>query len=78
MDGGGLLLLFIFAILFSMLFNYGGPKFINYATSKSWGTKLAANYAGKTLLTAVTVFVFLVAVSLVMSAAYEKPSLPSA
>ena len=33
-DTGAMLLLFIFAILFSMLFNYGAPKFVNYAMSK--------------------------------------------
>lgn len=77
-DAGALLLLFVFAILFSMLLNGVGPKFMTYAASKSWGAKLNGNYAGRTALTAIMVFAFLVAVSIAMSAVDKKPSLPSA
>lgn len=77
-DSGMLFLLFIFAILFSMLFNYGGPKLMNYALARPTIAKYGASYYGKTLLTAATVFIFLVVVSVAMSAVGEKPSLPSA
>jgi Zn-dependent protease len=76
-DLGAMLLLFIFAVLFAMGFNYGGPRFMNYAVSKPWGQRLNGSYAGKTVLTAIMVFALLVGVSLVMSAVKEKPALPS-
>jgi hypothetical protein len=76
-DGGAMLLLFIFAVLFSMLFNYGAPKFVNFAMSKPTVARYGGSYAGRTLLTATIVFVFLIAVSYAMSAAGERPKLPA-
>lgn len=77
-DAGALFLLFVFSVLFAMVFNYGGPKFMSFLLSKPYVSKYGSSYAGKTLLTAITVFVFLVAVSVVMSFAGQRPKLPAA
>lgn len=52
-----LVLLFAFAAIFAIGFNYGQPKLLGKFPS------LAANYWGTTLLTAISVMVLLVVVS---------------
>jgi hypothetical protein len=74
MEPMSLVLLFIFSMLFAMGFNYGFPKVLSYPALQKYQT----SYAGKTLITAGSVFVLLIVVSWVMSFAYRKPSLPSA
>jgi len=78
MDVSALFLLFIFSVLFAMLYNWGGAKFLGWIAGKSWGARISGSYPGRTLLTAVVVFVFVAGISLVMSAVYEKPKLPGA
>ena len=56
-----LLLLFAFAMLFAIGFNYGQPKLLNRFPT------FAANFWGVTVLTAVAVAVLLVAVSWVFA-----------
>lgn len=56
-------LLFVFAVVFAMGFNYFMPKVVNNAqVSKYTGT-----YAGQTAITAALVFALLIAVSFVFS-----------
>lgn len=52
-----IVLLFAFAVLFAIAFNYGQPKALGYFPS------IASNFWGVTLITAVAVMVLLVAVS---------------
>lgn len=61
-----LVLLFAFAAIFAVAFNYGQPRLLGKFPS------LAANYWGTTLLTAVTVMILLVAVSWAFAEAGEK------
>jgi hypothetical protein len=72
MDASAAILLFVFSALFSIVFQWGSPKVMAYPKF----AKLQTSYAGKTFLTAVTVFVFLVAVSFAMAKVAEKPRLP--
>jgi hypothetical protein len=61
-------LLFAFAAIFAIAFNYGQPRLLGRFPS------LAANYWGTTLLTAVTVMILLVVVSFAFAeAGVEKP-----
>lgn len=61
-----IVLLFAFAAIFAIGFNYGQPKLLGKFPS------LSANYWGTTLLTAVAVMVLLVAVSFVFAEAGVK------
>ena len=56
-----LILLFAFAALFAILFNYGQPRALGYFP------KLAGNFWGVTLVTAASVAVLLVVVSWVFA-----------
>lgn len=58
-----LLLLFAFAFLFAVAFNYAQPKALGYFPS------FASNFWGTTIVTAVAVMVLLVAVSFVFAEA---------
>lgn len=72
MDLMAAVLLFVFAILFSIVFNWGAPRVMAYPRFQ----KLQGSYAGKTFVTALAVFAFLIAVSYAMAAAGRKPQLP--
>ena len=56
-----ILLLFAFAMLFAIAFNFAQPKALGYFPT------LAANFWGVTLVTAISVMVLLVAVSWVFA-----------
>lgn len=73
-DFAALFLLGVFAVLFSMGFQYLSPRVMAYPRF----ARFQGSYAGRTGLTALSVLVLLVAVSFVMSAVARKPSLPSA
>jgi hypothetical protein len=67
-------LIFVLSLLVAMITNHVGPRF--YAST--YGSKYRDSYAGKTVTTALVIFVAIVAASFIMSAAYKKPTLPSA
>jgi hypothetical protein len=74
MEPNGFILLVVFSVLFAMGYQWLTPRiFANDRLQKYQGS-----YAGRTGLTAASVLVLLVVVSLVMSSAYRKPALPSA
>lgn len=50
-----LLMLFVFAIVVAILFNYGQPKF----AASSIGQRFGTSYAGATLATAIVFFVII-------------------
>lgn len=67
-----IVLLFIFAVLFAMGFNYGMPRLQTRFAANSRVGKYASGYAGQTAATAVLVFALLVAVSFVFSVAGQS------
>jgi len=62
-----IVLLFAFAAIFAIGFNYGQPKLLGKFPT------LAANYWGTTILTAVSVMALLVAVSFVFAETVGEP-----
>lgn len=67
-------LILALSALVAMFTNYAGPKF----SASKYGTRFQGSYAGRTASTTLVIFVAIVAASFIMSAAYRKPSLPSA
>jgi hypothetical protein len=67
-----ILLLFIFAVLFAMGFNYGMPRLQTRFAANSRVGKYATSYGGQTAVTAVMVFTLLVAVAFVFSLAGQS------
>jgi uncharacterized membrane protein len=74
MDLMALILLFAFAAIFSIAFNYAAPKVASVPQLQSY----TGTYFGRTAITTVTVFVLLIVVSFAMSFVASKPKLPSA
>jgi hypothetical protein len=68
-----ILLLFVLAIVVSILYNFGAPRF----AATSIGAKFQTNFAGKTLGTALVFFLAIYVAALLMGAINERPSLPA-
>ena len=68
-----LLLVFAFAVVVSILFNFGGPKF----AASSFGKRFTGNYAMQTLGTAIVFFAAIYVAALLMSAVDGMPKLPT-
>lgn len=66
-------LLFVFSLIFALGFNWASPKVMSHPKLQ----RFQGNYAGRTVITAGVVFVFLIAVSYAMSAVGERPRLPA-
>lgn len=75
-----LVLLFAFAVIVAILFNWGGPKFSGYLQSSKYPRiqNLQNNYAGKTLVTALVFFAAMTAGAFALSMAGKRPHLPAA
>jgi hypothetical protein len=69
-----LLMLFALAVIVSILFNFGAPRF----AATSIGKRFVGNYAMVTLGTAIVFFAAIYVASIALSAVKESPALPSA
>jgi len=64
-----ILMFFLFAVIFAMLFNYGMPRFTSKLAQYPSVAPHITSYAGQTVVTAVFIFVVLLVVGYVFSLA---------
>jgi uncharacterized membrane protein YbaN (DUF454 family) len=71
-----LLMFFLFAVVFAMLYNYGFPRYSSWIAQRPTLAPHLGGFAGQTLVTAIFIFLVLVVVGYAFSLAGLKAEAP--